>query len=233
MKFSTTALALATMAGSAFAGEETLTFETPIAFTQYSDSCEGDVLYDGEVLSIKKMAFGKFCLADNIMAEDGSKTVAYSMVNVVSCEHDAIYENWLKCSDEDCNDCEGEYEAYTTWDNINPLAGLSHCYDYHFSTDPVAKTVRDAKGIFKNTVAIYFHFDEEADEDDVSAYNKLWDSNSCIVNGQPAAPAASVDEEPVTEMGDVSEETETEVSGASGLATTAAFAAAGVAALFL
>lgn len=230
MKFSFAALAVATMTGSASASE-TLSFDPPIPFTQYDGSCGGDVLYGGQVLSIKKMDYGSFCVADNIIAEDGTMSIAYSRLDIISCESDAIYENWSNCVDETCGDCEAEYKSYTTWDSINPEEGKDYCYNYTFSMDPFEATTRKVKGDFFNTMNIYFHFDPSADETDVKAYTQMIDNNSCISYGPPAYTPPAKNSE--TTIGLTPEE-EDSVSGSSTLAvTTAAAAMAGVTALLM
>eukprot|EP00537_Pseudo-nitzschia_pungens_P010426 CAMPEP_0172382312 /NCGR_PEP_ID=MMETSP1061-20121228/281_1 /TAXON_ID=37318 /ORGANISM="Pseudo-nitzschia pungens, Strain cf. pungens" /LENGTH=229 /DNA_ID=CAMNT_0013110155 /DNA_START=29 /DNA_END=718 /DNA_ORIENTATION=+ len=229
MKFTVATFALATMAGSAAAGGETLSFDTPIPFTQFDGSCTGDVLYAGEVMSIKKMDYGSFCVADNIIGGDGTKSAAYSRLDVVACETDAIYENWSKCSDATCSDCVAEYKSYTGWDSINPDEGKDFCYRYTFSTDPIEKTTRKIKGQFFNSMDIFFHFNPSADADDVNAYVKMMDENSCIGYGPPAyTPSTGKDNVEIEAIAGNG------VSGSSTLAaTTAAAAIAGVTALLM
>lgn len=181
MKLSFSALSFAAMAGSVSAS---LTFNPPIPFTQYDGDCSGDVLYKGEVVSIKKMEYGSFCVVDNISV-DGETLEAFSRVDIVQCEADKIYENWNKCSDAECSECEAEYKAYTGWDSIAPTNLVGHCYDYTFSADAISKSVRKVAGTFENTQKVNFAFDPESNPEDAEAYVKLMDDNSCIAYGPP------------------------------------------------
>eukprot|EP00532_Pseudo-nitzschia_australis_P005445 CAMPEP_0168187368 /NCGR_PEP_ID=MMETSP0139_2-20121125/14991_1 /TAXON_ID=44445 /ORGANISM="Pseudo-nitzschia australis, Strain 10249 10 AB" /LENGTH=219 /DNA_ID=CAMNT_0008109563 /DNA_START=106 /DNA_END=765 /DNA_ORIENTATION=+ len=219
------------MAGSAAAGE-TISFAPPIPFTQFDSSCEGDILYTGSVVSIKKITAGSFCVADNIVDEDGTSSVAYSKVDIIACETDAIYENWAKCGDADCGDCEAEYKAYTGWDSINPASGASHCYDYTFSMDPMEKTTRKVKTEFFNTMDIYYRFDDDANADDIKAYVGMMDTYSCIAEGKPVATAATA-EDPTKSAAEADPAVEEIVSGSSALAATAAFAMASATAMLI
>ena len=238
-KLSLSALAVAAMAGSASA---MLEFNPPIPFTQYDGTCDGDVYYTGEVVSIKMVEYGSFCVADNIMF-GGETTVAYSRVDIVQCDADKIYENWNKCYDAECGDCEPEYMAYTGWDSIAPDELIGYCYDYTFSADVITKSSRNIAGSFENTLKVNFSFDDSADPADVQAYVEMMDENSCIAYGPPSidsnveveAEAESVDEETVVDVedlvGDILDAVDEEVSGATtaGATATVAFAAAATA----
>lgn len=214
MKLSFSALAVAAMAGSASAA---LDFDPPIPFTQYDGDCTGSVLYSGEVVSIKMMEYGSFCVADNIMVGDETQ-VAYSRVDIVQCEADKIYENWLNCDDADCSSCEAEYKAYTTWDSIEPADLIGHCYDYTFSADAITKSTRKVAGSFNEVHKVNFSFDDDADPADAKAYTELMDQNSCIAYGPPA-----VDSNVATPVDEENEEEPDEVdSGASAIGATAA-----------
>merc|ERR1711933_468217 len=120
------------------------------------------MLYSGEVVRIKTMDYGSFCVADK------------------------IYDDWNKCTDADCGDCEAEYKAYTGWDSIEPEELIGHCYDYTFSADEITKSVRMTAGTFEEVLKVHFSFDDNADPDDAAAYVELMDKNSCIDAGPPS-----------------------------------------------
>ena len=230
MKLSFSALSLAAMAGSISAN---LIFDPPIPFTQYDGDCSGDVLYGGEVVSIKKVDYGSFCVVDNIMVED-QVMQAYSRVDIVQCDADKIYENWNKCTDADCSECQAEYMAFTGWDSIAPKNIVGHCYDYTFSADDITASVRKVTGTFENTEKVNFSFDASADPADAEAYVKLMDDNSCIAYGPPDADSNNESVEPesadTAKPPSASDET---VSGASTVGATATVALAAATAMMM
>lgn len=224
MNLSFSALAIAAMAAPVSAK---LTFDPPIPFTQYDGDCSGDTLYTGEVVSIKTMEYGSFCVADNIMYQ-GETTVAYSRVDIVECHADKIYENWNKCSDAECSDCEAEYKAFTGWDSINPENLVGYCYDYTFSADVITKSTRKVAGTFDEVMKVNFAFDESADAQDAKAYVELMDKNSCIDFGRPLETEAEGDAASTSADTPADADVEAVDSGAStaSAAATVAFAAA-------
>lgn len=238
MKLSLTTLALAAMSRSVSAGTNhasatfTKLFTPPIPFTQYDTNCDGDVLYTGSVASITKMEYGSFCISDNIVAEDGTTSVAYSKVVIAECAVDKIYENWSTCEDSACGECAAEYNAYTSWDSIDPESILDYCYDYTFSMDPIEKTSRNVAGTFESVMAVDFKFDDDADMDDVMTYLKTMDDNSCIVYGSPKV-AANKESEDSTDIEGIIIIEEEEDSGSSALVTSAAFFMAGATSMLL
>jgi hypothetical protein len=224
MNLSFSALAIAAMAGPVAAK---LTFEPPIPFTQYDGDCSGDTLYTGEVLSIKTMEYGSFCIADNIMFQ-GETSVAYSRVDIVECQADKIYENWNKCTDAECTDCEAEYRAFTGWDSIMPNNLIGHCYDYTFSADAITKSTRKVAGTFEEVMKVNFAFDESANAEDAQAYVELMDKNSCIDFGRPIETEAGGDVASASADVDADADADSMDSGAStaSAASTVALAAA-------
>eukprot|EP00534_Pseudo-nitzschia_fraudulenta_P004899 CAMPEP_0201118898 /NCGR_PEP_ID=MMETSP0850-20130426/3097_1 /ASSEMBLY_ACC=CAM_ASM_000622 /TAXON_ID=183588 /ORGANISM="Pseudo-nitzschia fraudulenta, Strain WWA7" /LENGTH=218 /DNA_ID=CAMNT_0047384389 /DNA_START=97 /DNA_END=753 /DNA_ORIENTATION=+ len=217
------------MTGSASAG---LYFDPPIPFSQFESKCEGDLLYTGQVVSIKKLEYGSFCVADNIDTENGP-VLAYSKVDIVQCDEDKIYENWGKCSDSECNSCESEYHAYTTWETVDPTNILGYCYDYTFSMDVVEKTMRKTVGTFDQVKQVNFKFDMDADISDVESYVKMMDDNSCIAYGRPSSQGASKDFEDTGFAFDLEDAQDVEVSGAGALAASAAAVMATATAMML
>jgi len=196
-----------------------MTFEPPVPFTQYDGNCDGDIMYTGNVQSIRKLEYGSFCVADEI--SNGDETVnSYSKVDIVKCDANNIYENWSECTDDTCGDCEESYQAHTDWASINPEPIVGYCYDYTFSLDPVEKMARKAAGTFINTREVNFKFDEDANAGDAKAYVEMMDGNSCIAYGQPD-PEQSGTEVAQDDSNKQTEEINEDDSGASALATTA------------
>lgn len=239
MKLSLTAVTLAAMAGSASAA--VLEFDPAIKFKQYDTGCGGNLIVTGEIVAIKHLEYGSFCITDNIEEEDGSISKTYSKVEITECASDRIYENWSKCIDQSCSFCDGGYSSYTTWESIKPESGTDHCYVYNFSFE-AGKTTRKAS--FEDALPIYFNFDADSDQQSIADYLMLMDENSCIADGPPAAdepsleePATPMDtgteETPMSDMGDMDMTKEDPVSGASALAASAAFGVAAITAMFL
>jgi hypothetical protein len=221
MKLSFTTLAVAAMAGSASAG---VTFDPPIPFTQFDGDCDEEVVYTGEVVSINKLDYGSFCIADNINTADGP-VVAYSKVDIFECDTERIYENWHHCTDDTCGECESEYQAYTNWDSIDPDNLVGFCYDYTFSMDVTEKIERKVT-TFNSVRQINFSFDAYANPEDVKLYTEMMDENSCIALGPPLMQSTTNDEPTADE--DVAA-----LSGASTLAATAATLAMSAATIVL
>lgn len=181
MKLSLSTLLAATMMAVG-SSESSVEFDS-IAFIQYSGTCDGEVLYDGEITGIKKLDEGKFCVSDILHAPDGDKEV-FSRLDIVTCTADKVYENWLLCEDKDCASCNLEYRAYTTWDNVHPEDMMGHCYDYQFSTDDMVALQRNVLGPLDNTKSVDYMFGSDANEADVAAYRGFIHDNSCIGIGQ-------------------------------------------------
>jgi len=219
MKLSFTALAVAAIAGSASAA---ITFNPPIPFTQFDGDCDEEVVYTGEVVSINKLGYGSFCIADNINTADGS-VITYSKVDVFECDTERVYENWHHCTDMTCGECESEYQAYTNWNSMDADNLIGFCFDYTFSMDAVIEKTERKVSTFNEVRQINFSFDANANREDVKLYTEMMDDNSCVANGPPLLQS-----NPTIDVSGVDISVK-EVSGASSLAaivTTLTMAAA-------
>jgi len=224
---------------SAMEGHEghDLSFSTPIGFTQYMDTCEGDTLYSGSINKITMLDSGSFCVIDTIPGEeDGTETTAYSRLDVVDCTSDKVYDHWFKCTDDMCADCEMEYRSFTAWESFAPVS-KDQCYTYHFTRDSLTESVREERsapmqvtvGSFEDIITVAFNFDDDAVEDDVAAYLNFVKDNSCVALGKPAMEEPNVS---------ISKETSGEEANMNGVvvdssSNTVAFSTATAAALVM
>jgi len=231
MKLSITSLVLTSMAGFASAAE---VFDPPIPFVQYDGSCDAEVIYEGEIISIAKLTEGSFCIAENIVDEEtGEAEMSYSRVDVVECTEEKIYEDWHSC-DADCVTCDVDYMAYTNWESSKPEDLIGYCFDYFFSLDDISVA---STRMFEQTKQINFSFTDGAKTEDVEAYLNMMDNHSCIAAGPPTVEISkgtdTTDTEVPDDVADVDADADADDSGASSLVATAAVAMAAATTMLL
>lgn len=199
MKLSLSAALVATMTVGFASAQASVDFD-PINFLQFEGACSGDLLYAGQITGLKKIDEGKFCVANIRQSDNDGDKIVYSRLDVIKCTEDKVYENWFLCEDSDCANCDLEYRAYTSWNDIHPADELAHCYDYQYSTDSMETLKRNILGPLKDTKSVDFMFGPGAVEADVAKYRGFIHDNSCVALGKPTPQdgVVSVDFNPIS-----------------------------------
>ena len=147
-----------------------LEFDPPVPFTQYEGGCDEDnanAVFNGKIASIAVMEWSQFCVED-IIDTVGS---LYSKLEI-DCTHDAIIENYSKCTEKTCSDCVPELLFTSPWLSVYPDLPTDHCFNSSYTIDGEERYIQ-------------YKFDETDNYDDAKSYHEMVNVNSCINSWQP------------------------------------------------